>query len=99
MGLSTETYSHGIATSYLKHLLGEKELGRKWAESLRKRMNMVKRKGTKQARFIKMIHITKKEFETPLDMVVNMDKTGANLVLYRSVPWLLKVPDKSALQT
>lgn len=85
-----------VGTAFMKRykpgLVGEIELGRKWAESLMARMNLVKRKGTKTARkvpenfeeikrdFVKHIHDLKEQYDVTMDMIVNLDETGAKFV-------------------
>ena len=57
-----------------------------------RRMNLVKRKGTKQARklpekfdeiktnFLKQMHKTIEQFNVLLDLIVNLDETGCKFV-------------------
>lgn len=95
-GIVNRNIAIAVGTAFLKRykpgLVGEIQLGRKWAESLMTRMKFVKRKGTKTARklpqdfptlkanFLKQIHDVKEEFEVPNDMIINLDETGAKFV-------------------
>jgi hypothetical protein len=71
---------------------GTVELGKKWADSILSRMNLVKRKATKAARklpndfaeiklaFLKRVSDCVHEHKIPPELIVNWDQTGAKYV-------------------
>ena len=71
---------------------GPIELGKKWADSILSRINLVKRKGTKVARkvptdfveiklaFLKRITDFVREHKIPPELILNWDQTGAKFV-------------------
>ena len=85
---------------------GNRDLRRKWAESIVTRMGLVHRKATKAARkkpvdFESLKaqfhhHITKvvRDHSVPPALILNFDQTVQNLYLQVSGPWLLRVQCK-----
>ena len=103
---------HGIANYHDSSLLiengGTLEITRKWAESLMKRMNLVKRKGTQAARkvpldfkeiklaYLDRISSVVNMHKIPSYLVINWDQTGCKFVPTSN--WTMEEKGVSKLQ-